>query len=241
VSVRTASQSGRKARILVVEDDEETRVLLSEALVTYGFSVVSVGRGEAADRAARSGAADAVVLDVWLPDADGMDLCRSWRRSGLGLPILMLTARTDVAARVSGLDAGADDYLGKPFAMAELRARLDALLRRGRRGRREEVFRRGSIVVDFARRQAWVGGREIPITRRELEVLERLAEQAGHPVSRDDILEDVWGTATPESAASLEVIVARLRRKLDQQDQPSLIRTLRGHGYALAPPAGEDP
>jgi two-component system OmpR family response regulator len=225
----------------VVEDDEETRGLLAEALANYGYAVLPVGRAEAADHAARSGAADAIVLDVWLPDADGMDLCRSWRRAGLGVPILMLTARTDVAARVSGLDAGADDYLGKPFAMAELRARLGALLRRGRRPLREQAFRRGVIVVDFARRQAWVSGREVPITRRELEVLERLAEHAGHPVSRDDILEDVWGEATPEAAASLEVIVARLRRKLDRPGEPALIRTLRGYGYALALPGTEVP
>jgi len=167
-----------------------------------------------------------------------VELCRAWRRSGLRIPILMLTARTDVAARVAGLEAGADDYLGKPFALAELRARLTALLRRGGRPLRGELFRRGPVTVDFGRRQAWVGGQEVAITRRELEVLERLAEAGGHAVSRDDLLQDVWGEATRETAASLEVMVARLRRKLERPGGSAIVRTVRGYGYAVV--SGED-
>jgi two-component system OmpR family response regulator len=234
--VATSSIDARRVRVLVVEDDGETRDLLRDALGAFGYAVVAVGRGEAADEVVQGGGADAVVLDVWLPDHDGMDLCRLWRRSGVGLPILMLTARTQVAARVAGLEAGADDYLGKPFAMAELRARLSALLRRGRRSLREERFVRGAVAVDFARRQAWVGQREVPITRRELAVLERLAEDGGRPVSRDALLEEIWGEVTREGAASLEVIVARLRRKLDRPARRGIIRTVRGYGYAVSPP-----
>lgn len=176
----------------------------------------------------------AVVLDVWLPDGTGFDLCREWRAHGLRVPVLMLTARTDVSSRVQGLDAGADDYLGKPFALSELRARLRALLRRGSDPLRERVLRRGALSVDFGRRRAWLLDREVPLTRREVDVLERLAWAQGHAVSREDLLEELWGEASSEAGASLEVIVARLRRKLEQGQKEGLIRTVRGYGYALA-------
>ena len=227
-----------RVRVAIVEDDREMRGLLREALGHEGYAVTAVGSGAAASEAVRGGDVDAVILDVWLPDADGVELCRAWRRSGLRIPILMLTARTDVAARVTGLEAGADDYLGKPFALAELRARLSALLRRGTRPLRGEIFRRGPVSVDFGRRQAWVAGQEVAITRRELEVLERLAEAGGRAVSRDDLLQDVWGEATRETAASLEVMVARLRRKLERPGGSPIVRTVRGYGYAVV--SGED-
>src|SRR6185436_41812 len=209
-----------RVRVAVVEDDREMRELLREALGNEGYAVTAVGTGAAASEAVRG--------------ADGVELCRGWRRTGLRIPILMLTARTDVAARVAGLEAGADDYLGKPFALAELRARLTALLRRGTRPLRGEIFRRGAVRVDFGRRQAWVGEQEVAITRRELEVLERLAEAGGRAVSRDDLLQDVWGEATREAAASLEVMVARLRRKLERPGGSPIVRTVRGYGYAVA-------
>jgi DNA-binding response OmpR family regulator len=145
----------------------------------------------------------------------------------------MLTAKTDVASRVAGLDAGADDYLGKPFALAELRARLRALLRRGTLPLEERILTRNDLWIDFGRRMASAAGSEIPLTRREFEVLERLAWGKGHVVSRESLLEEIWGEATSETAASLEVIVARLRRKLDATGS-RLIRTVRGVGYALA-------
>ena len=233
-----SSRDAGRASIAVVEDDREMRGLLREALDNQGYAVTAVGSGAAANEAVRGGDVDAVILDVWLPDADGVELCRGWRRAGLRIPILILTARTDVAARVAGLEAGADDYLGKPFALAELRARLAALLRRGGRSLRGELFRRGAVIVDFGRRQAWVGGQEVAITRRELEVLERLAEAGGRAVSRDDLLQDVWGEATRETAASLEVMVARLRRKLERPGGSPVVRTVRGYGYAIV--SGED-
>jgi DNA-binding response OmpR family regulator len=227
--------------VLVVEDDAETRRVVEEALQADGHRVTAVGRGDAATRAVRAGGIAAVVLDVWLPDGNGIDLCREWRSAGLRVPILMLTARTDVSSRVKGLDAGADDYLGKPFALSELRARLRALLRRGTPAGGEQVLERGGLRVDFARRQARAGAVEIPLTRRELDVLERLFWAGGRAVQRDDLLDELWGRATPEAAASLEVIVARLRRKLEEPAGGPLIRTLRGYGYALAGgPQGED-
>jgi DNA-binding response OmpR family regulator len=237
--VKTGAESGSEA-ILVVEDDGETRRVVADALVAEGHRVTAVGRADAGTKALRTGGIAAVVLDVWLPDGNGIDLCREWRRSGIRVPILMLTARTDVSSRVKGLDAGADDYLGKPFALSELRARLRALLRRGARPIDEQVLERGRVRIDFGRRQAWLGPAEVPLTRRELDVLERLFSAKGHAVSRDDLLEDVWGDATPEAAASLEVIIARLRRKLEDQAGAALIRTLRGYGYALSGLPGSD-
>ena len=228
------------AAVLVVEDDAETRKVVAEALGAEGHRVTAVGQVEGANQAVRGGGIDAVVLDVWLPDGNGIDLCREWRDAGVRIPILMLTARIDVSSRVKGLDAGADDYLGKPFALSELRARLRALLRRGAQPARERVLERGRLRVDFGRRQAWVGSVEVPLTRRELEVLERLFWAQGHAVSRDDLLEEVWGESTSETASSLEVIVARLRRKLEGPSEASVIRTLRGYGYALASPLASD-
>jgi len=223
------------ARILLVEDDRETRRLVASLLSEEGYAVDAVGRRTNAAAAARAVVYDAVVLDLGLPDGDGIELCREWRRAGMTTPILVVTARADVASRVRGLDAGADDYVGKPFAVAELRARLRAVMRRGRSRREDPVFRREGLTVDFARRRASLDGREVPITRRELEVLARLVRAGGRAVSRDDLLEDIWGDTTPEAGASLEVIVGRLRRKLGGGGE-TLIRTFRGHGYGLATP-----
>lgn len=222
-----------KGRVLLVEDDAETRDLVADALHADGFEVEPHGRADAARRALGGGMIDAVVLDVWLPDANGIELCQEWRRSGARVPILMLTARSDIRSRVAGLDAGADDYLTKPFAVAELRARLRALVRRGPRRSIDRRFKGGEVSVDFERRQAWVGGEEVPLTRRELEVMARLARAGGDAVARKDLLEDIWGAVTAEATASLEVILARLRRKLERGGRGSLIRTVRGYGYAL--------
>jgi len=220
--------------ILLVEDDVATRKLVASTLAEEGLTVEVHGFGDAGTRPVLAGGFAAAVLDVWLPDASGIDLCREWRRTSIRIPILMLTARTDVASRIAGLDAGADDYLGKPFALAELKARLRAVLRRAIRPEQDWVLRRRDVVVDFQRRQARVGGNEVPITRREIEVLARLASSRGRAVARDDLLEEIWGEATEETAASLEVIVSRLRRKLEPGGREALIRTIRGHGYALA-------
>jgi two-component system, OmpR family, response regulator len=220
--------------ILLVEDDAETRDALSRFLADEGYRVIGAARGDAGTRALKAGTVAAAILDVGLPDVSGIDLCRGWRAAGLRLPVLMLTARTDVSSRVRGLDAGADDYLGKPFALSELRARLRALLRRGSDPLRPRVLILDALRIDFGRRQAFIGEVEVPLTRREIDVLERLGWARGHAVSRGDLLEEIWGESTPEAAASLEVIVARLRRKLERGGRESLIRTIRGFGYALA-------
>jgi len=230
---RAPRRSGAGPRILLVEDDRETRWLVERWLLEEGYAVDSTGRCATALAALRGASYDAVILDLRLPDGSGLGVCRQWRQTGARTPILILTARTDVASRVEGLDCGADDYLGKPFAIAELRARLRALLRRGTSDRADPIFQRGQLRVDLARRQVRIGSREVPVTRRELEVLARLVRAAGRAVSRDDLLEEIWGESTPEASASLEVIVGRLRRKLQTKGADPLIRTFRGHGYGL--------
>ena len=228
-----AGESGRE-RVLLVEDDRETRALIESCLQEDGFEVVSVERGSSATAAVRSNPFSMVVLDLRLPDTDGVSLCRNWRRSGVGLPILILTARTDVSSRVEGLNAGADDYLGKPFALAELRARLNALLRRRDLAGSRRIFSYGDLTVDLSRRIVRRAAHEIPLTRREFDILERLVGALGHAISRDDLLEGIWGESSPRAASSLEVIIGRLRRKLDAPGSERLIRTLRGYGYSFA-------
>jgi two-component system OmpR family response regulator len=174
------------------------------------------------------------ILDIGLPDGTGLDLCRAFRAQGLSFPILILTARAGVAERVAGLDAGADDYLGKPFAPAELAARVRALGRRGPRWT-ESVRLFGDVRVDRDRRIVSRNDARIPLTPREFEVVALLAWRDGRVVSKDEVLEIVWGEVTEGAAASREVLVARLRRKLDDRKTPSFIRTVRQVGYAWEP------
>jgi len=220
-------------RILVIEDDATTREALARALRLDGHVVETAARGETASRLLQTPPWAAIILDLGLPDGSGLDWCREWRRRGETVPILILTARGDVGSRVEGLDAGADDYLGKPFALSEVKARVRALLRRAGDGAAHRLLVHGDLRIDFAKRRAVAGASEVPITRREFEVLERLAGAKGRVVAKEDLLEELWGEATPETAASLEVIITRLRRKLDRGSTESLIRTLRGSGYAV--------
>ena len=232
-----AAETSPPTRVLIVEDDATTRESLARAMRQEGHDVETAARGESASRLLKTPPWSAIILDLGLPDGSGLDWCREWRRRGHATPILILTARGDVGSRVEGLDAGADDYLGKPFALSELKARVRALLRRAGDGPSSRLLVSGDLKVDFARRRATAASEEIPITRREFEVLERLAGAKGHVVLKDDLLEEFWGEPTPEHAASLEVIITRLRRKLDRGCHESLIRTLRGSGYALNPKA----
>jgi len=171
-----------------------------------------------------------------LPDGSGIDLCRDIRDKGIETPIMFLTARGDVADRIAGLDAGADDYMRKPFALAELQARLRALARRG--GHDPPTLLKWSDgAVDFRARRLMISGREIPLTAREWKVLEILAERAGRIVSRDDLLEMAWGETGARASESLDVIMSRLRRKLGSRDGRDWIRTVRGEGYVMDRPS----
>lgn len=218
-------------RVLVVDDEEEVCSVLARAIERDGH-VVSTARTAAEGHARLAEGAEVVVLDLGLPDGSGLDLCRRIRAEGWDTPVLILTAQSQVAVRVAGLDAGADDYLGKPFAVAELRARVRALGRRG--GIARGLVRvLGDVTLDVPARKATRAGAAVPVTAREWAILELLASRGGRIVSRHELLECVWGDASDAAMNSLEVLVARLRRKLGA----GVIRTLRGEGYALG--AGE--
>jgi DNA-binding response OmpR family regulator len=170
---------------------------------------------------------------VMLPGRDGLAVCRELRGWGSDVPVLMLTARDAVEARVQGLDAGADDYLTKPFDFRELLARLRALTRRERRPLAPECIRVGGLTIDVPGHRVFRDGEEVQLTRREYALLEYLARRAGEVVRREDISEHVWDEHYDEFSNVVDVYVQRLRRKLDAPDSPSIIRTRRGHGYQL--------
>lgn len=224
------SAPDRAMRILIVDDDTPTLELLARTLSRAGHVCVPAGSCRDAEVRLTGSEFDLVVLDVMLPDGSGVDLCRELRRKNVSTPVLLLTARGGVGDRVAGLDAGADDYLGKPFAISELVARIRAL---GRRGPvlRDELLRIGDLEVDLAGRRVVAWGATVPMTARELAILEVLAKQRGRVIARDHLMEAVWGNVSESIAASLEVLVARIRRKLGKS--AGLLRTVRGLGYAL--------
>ncbi|MET0284179.1 MAG: response regulator transcription factor [Polyangiales bacterium] len=217
-------------RMLVVDDDADVRGLLVRALERDGHSVRAVGTAAEARSELEQGDTDVVVLDLALPDGTGLDLCRQLRDTDDAPAILMLTAHGEVARRVKALDAGADDFLAKPFAVAELRARVRALGRRTARERGQpRMLRHDDAVLDVPGRMASRAGARVALTAREWVILEALAARPRRCVSRARLLALGWEDDSDASAASLEVLVGRIRRKLGE----SLIRTQRGEGYAL--------
>ena len=218
-------------RVLVVEDHVETRGMIASVLCGAGFAAVPAGTISEAREFLASGGLAAIVLDWMLPDGSGPDLCADLRSAGDTTPILMLTARAGVDERVVGLNAGADDYLKKPFAAAELVARVRALLRRGPRLLESRVML-GPIEIHAGSRLAIAGGRELPLTAREFDILEVLMRHRGRIVTRSNLLIAVWGEDA-NSGDSLDVLLTRLRRKLAEGGAPDAIRTHRGVGYSV--------
>ncbi len=218
------------ARVLVAEDDRAVREAVERALRFEGYDVTTVRDGSEALQTLLNDTPDVIVLDVMMPHIDGLDVARRVRARGDATPILMLTARHEVGDRVAGLDAGADDYLVKPFALEELLARLRALLRRSTApaGR---VLRVGDLEMDPAARTVHRGDRQIDLTKTEFDLLELLVEHAGVVLSRDQIYEHVWGYDFATSSNSLDVYVGYLRRKTESGGEPRLIHTVRGVGY----------
>ena len=214
----------------MVDDDAETRHLLVRSLRSGGHTVRAAGSCGQGRESLEGQVFEVLVLDVMLPDGSGVELCRALRQGAVSTPILLLTARGDVRDRVAGLDAGADDYLAKPFAISELLARVRAL---GRRGPvlRASTVRAGDVLVDLEGRRVLRQGSTVPLTARELAIVEVLALHRGGVVARDDLVEAVWGDVNDSAKASLEVLVGRIRRKLGGPTAP--IRTVRGVGYAL--------
>jgi two-component system copper resistance phosphate regulon response regulator CusR len=220
-------------RILLVEDEPSAARFIAKGLREATYAVDIAADGAAAAEQFHLYDYDAVVLDVMLPGRDGLSVCRELRASGSDVPVLMLTARDAVEARVDGLDAGADDYLTKPFDFRELLARLRALTRRERRPLAPERIEVRGLTIDVPARRVFRQGREVSLTGREYALLEYLARHAGHVVGRADIAEHVWDEHYDAFSNVVDVYVQRLRRKLDDPEGPSLIRTRRGLGYQL--------
>ncbi|MEO6239471.1 MAG: response regulator transcription factor [Vicinamibacterales bacterium] len=220
-------------RILLAEDESSAATFIAKGLREAKHAVDVAADGLVAAERCQQNDYDAVILDVMLPGKDGLTICRELRAAGSDVPVLILTARDAVEARVSGLDAGADDYLTKPFDFRELLARVRALTRRDRRPLSSERLHAGHLVIDVPAQRVWTRGREVPLTSREYALLEYLARHAGHVVGRADIAEHVWDEHYDVFSNVVDVYVQRLRRKLDSPGEPSLIRTRRGQGYQL--------
>ncbi|WP_406233336.1 response regulator transcription factor [Nocardia sp. NBC_01009] len=222
-------------RILVVDDDRAVRESLRRSLTFNGYSVDLAVDGLDALEKATVQRPDALVLDVMMPRMDGLEVCRRLRSTGDDLPILVLTARDSVSERVAGLDAGADDYLPKPFALEELLARLRALLRRRTTdaGEMSETMTFADLSLDPVTREVSRGERAISLTRTEFSLLEMLMANPRRVLTRSRILEEVWGYDFPTSGNALEVYIGYLRRKTEAEGESRLIHTVRGVGYVL--------
>jgi two-component system response regulator MprA len=223
-------------RVLVVDDDPAVRQALDRALRFEGYGTELAEDGVAALAAHASRPADAIVLDVAMPRMDGLEMCRRLRAAGDPTPILLLTARVAVAERVAGLDAGADDYLVKPFALEELLARLRALLRRAAPADDAEVLRFSDLSLNPGTREVRRGDRRIELTRTEFLLLELLLRNARQVLPREVIFDRVWGYDFGANSNSLEVYIGYLRRKTESGGEPRLLHTVRGVGYVLREP-----
>jgi two-component system, OmpR family, response regulator MprA len=225
-----------EGRLLVVEDDPQVRAMLTRALRYEGFEVAAACDGAEAMAALRASPPDLLLLDLLLPDADGVDLCGRLRADGDPVPILMLTARDTVTDRVAGFEAGADDYLVKPFSTAELVARVRALLRRARERPATSTRRVGDLVLDPSTHEVRRGGRVVRLTRREFDLLALFLDNPGTVLARERLLMEAWGFLSPVETNAVDVYVGYLRRKLEESGEPRLIHTVRGVGYVLREP-----
>jgi two-component system response regulator MprA len=232
---RSTPRPPDRQRVLVVDDDRAVRDSLRRSLEFNGYDVTLAADGAEALVAVGARPPDAVVMDVMMPRLDGIEATRALRAAGHDVPILVLTARDAVGDRVEGLDAGADDYLTKPFALQELLARLRALLRRvaPTPDDLQEVLEFADLTMNLSSRDVTRGDRSIELTRTEFALLEMFLRRPRRVLERSFILEEVWGYDFPTTANSLEVYVGYLRRKTEAEDEPRLIHTVRGVGYVL--------
>ena len=220
------------AKVLIVEDDPNVRTALTRALTYEGYDVATAGDGGRGLEAVSQDPPDVIVLDVMMPFVDGLEMCRRLRARGDDTPILMLTALGEVSDRVDGLDAGADDYLMKPFALEELLARIRSLLRRAG-GDVSEVIAFSDLEMNLATRTVTRSGEPVLLTKTEFDLLEVLLRAGDRVVTRDQIYRDVWGFDFETSSNSLDVYVGYLRRKTEEGGRPRLVHTVRGVGYVL--------
>src|SRR5215467_2354805 len=220
-------------RALIIEDDQKAARLLARGLREERFAVDTARSGNEGDEMASVTAYDVIVLDRLLPDKDGLVVCRGLRERGVGTPILMLSARGSLEDRVAGLNAGADDYLAKPFGFSELLARIRALLRRSELTR-SVVLKVGDLALDPVSHRVSRGGITIELTRREYGILEALMRHPGEIVQRAQLAERVWEAEPDRFSSIIDVHISNLRRKIDPAGAPRLLHTIRGHGYRLA-------
>jgi DNA-binding response OmpR family regulator len=222
-------------RILIIEDDEAIVRMLSRGLAAHGHRLVSAENGEEGVAAARDESVELVLLDIALPGMDGQEVLRRIRVSRPNLPVLMLTARDDLQNKVTALNAGADDYLTKPFAFEELLARIRALTRRA--GQPESTrLEAGDLRLDLLSRRCWRGDKSIELSSREFALLEHFMRHRGQVLSRQQLLSAIWDYSFDPGSNVVDVYVRYLRRKIDRPGEPSLIATVRGAGYRFEPP-----
>ncbi len=223
-------------RILLVEDEEDVAGFIRKGLMEQAYAVDVARTGDEALEMASLSPYDAVILDVMIPGPDGLEVCRQVRASGAATPILMLTARGAVEDKIAGLDAGADDYLGKPFEFRELLARVRALLRRGGTVM-SPVIRAGGMEIETRSHRVNIDGEPLTLTTKEYSVLEYLARNCGRILSREEIAEHVWGQEFDPFSNLIEVYINRLRRHIEKVSAHKFIHTIRGAGYMLEPEA----
>jgi len=225
--------SNKSFKIVVAEDDPAVRNAVQRVFELEGYSVVVTKDGVAALDAILTTSPDAVVMDVMMPFLDGSSVCRELRRRANRTPVLLLTARHEVGDRVAGLDAGADDYLVKPFSIDELLARVRALLRRNAPNTTSSILQLADLTLDSTRREVRRGSRIVDLTKTEFDLLQVLLEQAGIVLSREYLYEHIWGFDFETNSKSLDVYVGYLRRKIEQDEEAKLLHTVRGVGYVV--------
>ncbi len=227
-----------KRKILIIEDEPHIVLGLTDALEFEGFAVISANKGKEGVNLARAEKPDAILLDLMLPDTNGFKVCEELRRWDAFVPIVMLTARSQEVDKIRGLDAGADDYVTKPFSVGELTARMRALLRRAQRpsGGSPETFRVGDAEINLTAHTVVRADQTHQITFYEVELLRLLHERLGQPVSRDEILQKIWGLEAAPSNRTVDNFIVKLRKKVERSpDKPERILTVYGYGYKLAP------
>jgi two-component system response regulator MprA len=220
-------------KVLIAEDDPSVRKAVQRVLALEKYDVTAVNDGQAALEELGKTRFDLAVLDVMMPFADGLTVCREARHRGIQTPILLLTARVEVGDRVAGLDAGADDYLVKPFVVDELLARCRALLRRSAPSNSQSTLTVGNLVLNPLTREVRRGNRELSLTKTEFDLLELLMQQPNTVISRDYIYETIWGYDFETNSKSLDVYIGYLRRKTEEEGESRLLYTIRGVGYTV--------
>lgn len=230
----------QQAQILIAEDDQGVRTSLTRALTFQNYSVTAVNDGAQALEAVDTQLPDLVILDVSMPHVDGLTACRMIREKYPSLPILMLTARHEISDRVAGLDAGADDYVVKPFALEELSARVRSMLRRTHVSEETQNLVVADLVLDLRARTAHRGKRELILTKTEFDLLELLMLNVGIVLERDMLYDRIWGFNFETGSRSLDVYIGYLRRKTEEGGEPRVLHTIRGVGYVVRPPSDSD-